>query len=200
MSESTAPTWGQSILTYLKTLASAHIVIVALAIVGFLLFRSFMAEHDARLLADATVKTAQTTIAGLQSQQATVTKQAGAQVVILKQEAAAVQTAPEAVAALEAPKADIQGEVTPLAVQSLPDAPSRVSVAALPLEELTNTCAIDEVNLTACTASLGLEKQIDAQKDIEITALKKKPGFWAAAKKDLITAGIGVGIGYALHK
>ena len=200
MTETATQTWGQNVLTYLKTTASAHLLIVVLALVGVLLFRSFMAEHDARLQADAAVKTAQTAIAGLQAQQQTVTKQAAAQVIVLKQEAAAVTTPAQAVVALQTPKADISAEVAPLAVQGLPDAPSRVSVSALPFFQELTTCKADAVNLGACTTKLDLQGKIDEQKDVEITALKKKPGFWNRVKTTAIDVGIGVAVGYALHK
>jgi hypothetical protein len=199
MTDTTA-TWGQSVLSYLKTTASTHLVIIGLGVGGFIAVRAYKSEHDARLIADATVKTAQTAIVGLQAQQATVAKQATAQVIVLKQEAAAVTTPAQAVAALEAPKADVEAVVAPLDVQALPDAPGRVSVAALPLSQEVNTCAVNSVNLGSCTATLDLQKQIDTEKDVQITALKKKPGFWATLKRDAITVGIGIGVGYALHK
>lgn len=198
MTDTATSTLGQNILTYLKTTASAHLVIIGLAVVGFVFFRSFMAEHDARLQADTTVKSAQTQIQSLQAQQATVTKDAAVTVTVLQKEAAAVKTPVQAVQALQTPAPDMAETVAPLEVAALPDAPGRVSVNALPLNQDLNTCRQDAVNLGACTSTLGLEKQIEAQKDIEIVALKKKPGFWHRVKTTLITLGIGTAAGYAI--
>jgi hypothetical protein len=171
-------------------------------VIGFLLlvavvigFRSYMAEHDARLVADGQVKTAQATIETLKQQQNNVTKAAQVQVTVLQKEAAAVKTAPEAIASLPSVSA------VPLEPEALPDEPLKVAVDAVPLYQELNSCKQCTVNLDASTKKMDLQLQIDAEKDTEIAALKKKPSFWRRVGTTAKTVGIGVGIGavgYAL--
>lgn len=172
-----------TILNWLKANAVKHLE--ALAIAGALVFAGCMwlREHDARIQADAQVKTAQSAIDGLQKQQAQVAQAAKSQVVILQKEAAAVQTPAQAITALQSPALPVPANSAPLDVTALPSAPDKVAVSALPLFQDLNTCKQDEVNLGACTQELTIQKQIDTQKDTEITALKKKPGFWTRLVK-----------------
>ena len=174
----TPASWGAAILTYLQTTAAKHVLFIALVAGAVIVGRSWLAEHDARQAADATVKAAQTQIDTLAKQQAAVGQAAKVEVTVLQKEAEAVKTPVEAVKALQAPPADMTSVVNPLDVQALPDAPDRVSVNALPLDQQLSACRVDNVNLGACTTQLSLQKQIDTQKETEITALKAKPSFW----------------------
>lgn len=187
-----------TILGYLKTSAGKHVFFIALLIAGIMLGRSWLAEHDARLTADSAVKTAQTEIATLQQQQVTATQAAKVQVIALQSQAAAVKTAPQAIAALPTVSADLHAETIP--AEALPDAPQKVAVDAVPLYQQLNECKQTAVNLNACEINLGFEKQINADKDTEISALKAKPGFWHRVKTTAITVGIGVAVGYVLHR
>ena len=186
-----------AILTYLKTAARAHVR--ALVITGVVLIagRSWLAEHDARLTADGAVKTAQLAITDLQKQQTAVAQTAKVEVIQLREAAAQVKTTPEAIAALPSvtPDATDTNPAPALNAEALPDAPGKVSVDAVPLYQDLNVCKQNAVSLNACTLELGLQKQIDTQKDVEIVALKKKPGFWHRVKETAITVGIGAGIG-----
>jgi hypothetical protein len=159
-------------MNWLKANAGKHIE--ALIIAGALVFfgRLWLQEHDARLQADAADKTAETTIASLQKQQTQVTQAAKIQVVQLQAAAQAVQTPAEAFKALP------EVEPVPLHADTLPTEPERATVDVLPLYQTLNACKQDAVNLAACTTTLDLEKRITTQKDVEITALKKKPNFF----------------------
>lgn len=163
------------LLAFLKANAG-HFIGAALLCVALLGFRSWLTEHDARLVADGAVKTAQAQVATLQAQQATVTQAAKVQIVQLQAAAVAVKTAPEAIAAL--PLVETPDAVKALDVQTIPDSPDRVSVNAVPLYDEANSCKQTEVDGAACATKLALQVQIDEDKDEEIAALKKKPGFW----------------------
>lgn len=182
----------QELISYLKTTAGKHVFAIALSVVAIISFRSYMAEHDARLIADQQVKAAQSQIDTLQKQQVQADKAAKIQVVRLQAKAAEVKTAPEAIAAL--PSVSVEQ----LKARALPDAPSAVSVEAVPLYQELNKCKQDAVNLGACSVKLDLQQKIDADKDVQITALKKKPGFWHRVKSTAITLGIGAAAGYVL--
>lgn len=183
-----------AILTYLKTTAVKHILFIALCVAGFVVFRSYMAEHDARLVAEGKITSAEKTVAALEVQQTKMTEAAKVEVTVLQKQADAVKTAPEAITALPTVS------VPELKAEALPDAPDRVSVEAVPLYQELNACKVDGVNLSACALNLAAEKQITAQKDIEIAALKQKPSFWHRVKTSAIEVGIGIGTGYVISK
>jgi hypothetical protein len=171
------------ILNWLKTYAATHVGY--LVIIGVVLFagRMYMQEHDARVKADATVKTAHTAIDGLQKQQSVTAQTAKVEVTVLQKQAEAVRTTPEAVAAL--PSVETQ----PLNAEIVPDAPSRVAVDAVPLFQELSVCKQCSVKLDAAGKELDLQKQITAQKDVQIAALKKKPGFMTRVVKGLKVVG-----------
>jgi hypothetical protein len=156
----------------------------ALAVAGVLVFggRFALMEHDARLKADAAVASAEASVKSLQSQQATVTKQASTRVIVLQQKAAEVDTPAKAISALP----EAAPEIEPIA---LPDEPERVSVKAEPLYQDLNQAAQDKVELKACSDNLALQKQIDQEKDLEVKAEKKKPGFFHRLGKGLAVVG-----------
>lgn len=162
-----------AILTWIKNNAGKHVEAIVIAGALVLAGRVYLQEHDARLKADAEVKTAQSTIADLQAQQNAVAKDTAAKLAPLQAQAKAVQTPAQAVAAVTAPS----WEPVQLQAEAIPDAPERVSVEALPLFQNENECQQNAVNLTACQKTLDLQKQIDGQKDAEIAAYKKRPSF-----------------------
>jgi hypothetical protein len=175
-------------MNFIKTNAG-HILGFLLLVVAVIVFHSWLGEHDARLVADGQVKAAQATIDTLKSQQSALTEAAKVEVTVLQKAAAEVKTAPEAIAALPSVA------VVPIEAEAIPDAPDRTSVLAVPLYQDLNSCKQCTVNLDATTKKLNLQVEIDAEKDTEITALKKKPGFWHRVKETSITLGIGAGIG-----
>jgi hypothetical protein len=169
-----------TLIAWLKTEGSKHLEALIIAGAIILVGRALLQEHDARLAAEAKIAAAQTTIDGLKAQQANVQKAATAQVVVLRQEAAAVQTPVQAVTALEKDP-EVKAALPSLA--SVPDAPEAVQLNALDLFKGVNACEQNEVNLNACSQELTLEKQIDVQKDAEVKAAQKKPGFFARLGK-----------------
>jgi hypothetical protein len=176
------------IFKYLETSAGKHLLAVVLLAVAVFVGRSWLQEHDARLISDMRVKAAESTITTLEKQQSQVVQAAKVQVIQLKQEAKAVNTPSEALTALP------QVESVPLEAVALPDAPGRAAVDIVPLYQSLNTCKQDAVNLAACGTELSLEKQITGEKDIQIAALKKKPGFFkrlGKAAKVIACAGAG---------
>jgi hypothetical protein len=180
------------ILNYIKTSAGRHVFAIAVAVLGFIVGASWLQEHDARLKAEVTVKAAQEQINTLQAKKGDVDKAAKTQIVILQKEAAAVNTPKQAIDALPSVT------TAPLAPVPVPDLPDDVAVNAVALYKNLNACKQDAVNLAACSAKLDIQGQIDGKKDEQITALKRKPGFWKAVKSKAITLGIGAITGYVL--
>lgn len=183
-----------TILQWLKTEGGKHLEGLIIAAVLVFGGRMWLQDHDARIQADAKVNAAQSTIDGLKTQQGTVEKAAAAQVIVLKQEAATVQTPAQAVIALEKDP-EVKAALPSLA--SVPNAPDEVQLNALDLFKGVNKCEQDSVNLGACTQELSIQKQIDVQKDSEIAAEKKKPGFLSRLGKGLKVIGC-AGAGGAL--
>jgi hypothetical protein len=176
----------------LSSFVLSHAIwIVALA-VALLIGHTAIQEHDARVLADAQIKTAQATIQNLQSQIATTNAQAAASVRKVSTFVRNVSTPAQAVPAIP--------ELTNMPLQARPavDNPAQVSVDAIPLVQLLGQAKEDEINLGACQADLKSETAIAQQKDQQIAALKKKPKFWTRVRKDLEIVGVGVVTGLVL--
>jgi hypothetical protein len=156
----------------------------ALAIAGVLVFggRMWIIDHDARIAADAAVKSAEARVKDLQANQAANTKTADTRVIVLQQKAAAIDTPAKAIAALPEAAPEIKPE-------PLPDAPERVSVLSEPLYQDLNKAAQDKARLSECTDNLALQKQIDQAKDAEVIAEKRKPSFLHRLGKGLKVVG-----------
>jgi hypothetical protein len=179
--------------------------VLGLTLIGLLSlgFVAWVQEHDARIIAEQTVKTAQVQIDSLQKQQTATAALAQVTIAALQKQAAKVTTPAQAVQALTAPSAPQLTDV-PLNIRAVPSLPDVVTVDALPLFQELDKCKQDAVALNACSTELKDQTAIDAQKDTQIKALKKKKGFWARVKKDVIdtavTVGIGAAIGFAAHR
>jgi hypothetical protein len=182
------------LISYLKTSAAKHVLGIAVAVFVVIAFRSYMAEHDARIVAEATIKQVQVQVANLQKQKQDVKAAADVQIATLQKEAKKVQTPTQAIAAIP------QVSTLPLAPTPLPDAPDKVAVDALPLFQQLSKCRQCDAALAADEAQLKLDEQIEAQKDTEITALKRKPSFWKRVEKTTEVLAIGAAIGYAAHR
>jgi hypothetical protein len=169
-----------------KEWAAQHVK--ALAIAGALVFagRIYLQDHDARLKADETVKTAQATIDGLQKQAQAVQAVAARKVVILQKEAATVKTGPQALEHL--PELDMP-ELRP---EPMPD-PERVSVQVVPLYQDLNACKQCSIELEATKQALELQTAISKEKDTEITALKRKPSFLKRLGRAALVTGCAAG-------
>jgi len=174
------------ITNYVKT----HIFYVALIAMGLLFVRSYMAEHDQRVLADATVKAAQTQVQTLQAQIVTEQAQAAQTIAAVKAKVVLVKTPAQAVAAIP--------DMSSLPLNSRPAPDGGVTVDALPLYTELAQCKIDAVSLNACTQQSAQKDQIIAQQVTEIKALKKKPSFLHRVVGTLKNVGIGIGIGALL--
>jgi hypothetical protein len=188
----------QALIDWLKTNGAKHAEAIAIAAVLVFCGRMWLLEHDARLSADTKVKAAETTINTLEKQQSVTAQAAKVTVTVLQKEADAVKTPEEATAALQAPAKDVAEKVTPLAVEAVPDAPSRVSVLSAPLYTEVNSCQQCSVKLDAAQKELDIQKQITGEKDVQIAALKKKPGFMTRVVKGLkvvACAGAGGAVG-----
>ena len=183
----------QALINWLKANAGKHIE--ALVIAGALIFvgRMWLQEHDARLQADTQVKTAQAAIDTLKQQQSVIAQAAKVQIVTLREQAATVQTPVQAVQALQK---DPEVKTVLPTLETVPDAPDMVKVNALDLFKGVNQCEQDAVTATSCTKELDIQKQIDTQKDVEITALKKKPGFFKRLLKGAKVVGCSAAGGY----
>lgn len=166
----------------------------ALLLLVFLLGISWGHEHDARLKAEQTIKESVNTVTGLKAEVDAVDKAGKAKIAVLQKQASSVKTPAQAIQAIPA-LTDI-----PLNVRPAVGLPASVIVDAVPLFEELNKCKQDAVNLGVCSTKLDLEQKIDAQKDVEIKALKAKPAFWHRVKQTAITIGIGAALGYAAHR
>lgn len=176
---------------YFKELLIAFGVL-AIGVLGY----SALREHDARILAEQTVHESQGRVAVLEKQSQDVVQAGAVQIAKLQKEAKAVKTPAQAIEAIKAPDfSDIQLNPSPL-----PDAPDKVAVDAVPLFKELNKCEQCSSSLATATAELDLEKKVEAEKDVQITALKKKPSFWHRVEKTAEVLAIGGAIGYAAHR
>jgi hypothetical protein len=167
-----------------------HVFYWVLIVVAFIGFRSWLAEHDSRLLADQAVKTAQTTIDQLHQQIATGRTDSQKQVQVVVKEVQAAKTPAQQIA--EIPRLVDQ----PLNPQVLPDAPSAIKVDLQPLLAQLSECKQDSLKLGACQQEIEYRDQIEVQQGKQVIALKQKPSFWHrvgdTAKKVAIGAGVGI--------
>ena len=174
------------------------LMITAVGLLCMAFFAAYGQEHTARVLAEQTVKTAQTQIDSLQKQETAATAAGQKQIVILQKQAATVKTPAQAIQAIPA-LSDV-----PLNVRPAPGLPDSVTVDAVALFKELNDCKQDAVNFATCSTQLQDETEIAAAKDIQVKALKKKKSFLARVKKDAIdtaiTVGVGMVIGYAAHR
>lgn len=175
-------------VTYLKTHVFYVAIILAIALCGW----TWLKEHDARLLADQQVKVSEARVQNLQEQIAANQAAAQQTILALKKQASTVRTVPQAITAIP----DVQS--LPLNSRPLPDNPTQVAVDAIPLFQTLSQCKQDAVELNACKANSKLMTEQLVEKDTEIKALKKKPGFWKRLSGTLKTGGVGVILGIAI--
>lgn len=168
---------------------AAAIVIAILLTFGFTAWRQ---EHDARLVAEVKIVAAEQNIAHLQTDIQAITAQRDAKLSTLEKQRKTVSTPAAAIAAIP----DLS--TLPLSTRTVSDDPSRVSVDALSLFNELNSCRQTEVKLDACSKTAALNTAIVADKDVVISALRKKPSFFKRLGSTLKIVGIGIGIGVAL--
>lgn len=175
-------------IQYLKT----HVFYVALLLVLLVAGRSWLLEHDARLLSDQQAKISDSRVQALYQQIEANKAAAHAAIDTLQKQAAAVKTASQAIIAIP--------DVSTLSLNSrpLPDNPNQVAVDAIPLYQTLNQCKQDAVELNACKANAKLTTEQLTEKDTEIKALKKPKKFWSRVGSTLKTGGVGVILGIAI--
>ena len=175
-------------IPYIKT----HVFYVVLIAAGLIFVHYWQAEHDARVAADAQVKTAQTSIANLQTNIAATNAAAASERAALVRALSAIKTPAQAVAAIPTIS------TVPLNSRVAVDNHAQVSVDAVALYTELNQCAQTTVALNSCTVDLKNETAIVAQQQTEIVALKKKPKFLTRVKHVFEAVAVGVGIGVLL--
>lgn len=175
-------------IQYLKT----HVFYVAILLVLLVAGRSWLLEHDARLLSDQQAKISEARVETLQQQIDANQVAAQATISLLKKQSAMVKTASQAIIAIP----DVS--TLPLNSRPLPDNPNQVAVDAVPLYQTLNQCKQDAVELNACKENAKLTTEQLVEKDTEIKALKKPKKFWSRVGSTLKTGGVGVILGIAI--
>jgi hypothetical protein len=192
-------------IEYIKKFASTHIFYLVLIGIGAVAFHSWLAEHDARLQAAQEEKAAESLVKASQDQINTLQAQIASNDAKAQQELAALE---KVVQNVKTP----QQVVTqlPIVAPNLP-APATVQTDdsitfpkadVLPLFQDLADGKVAETKLEQCQTDYVAEQQIATkkddqlkQKDNEIVALKKKPGFWHRVVGTAKSVGVGVGIG-----
>lgn len=169
-----------------------HFIYFALIAAILVFVHSWQSEHDQRVLADATIKSANQSIVTLQQQITTTNAKAASDQAALERALKLVRTPAQAVAAIP------QLTDAPLNARTVANDPVDVTVAALPLIQVLGQAKETSIQLGACQSDLKNETAISAEKDTEIAALKKKPKFWHRIGNTLKIAGVGFAIGLAV--
>lgn len=167
------------------------VVLCAVVVLGLVAYQQ---EHDARIRAEAVVGVSESRVTQLEQNVKQIQTRGTAQIVALQKQATKVTTAPQAIQAIPVLTDK------PLNLRTVPELPNAVTVDAVPLFQQLNECKQTAVGLGMCKATVDEGKKIIAEKDLQITALKKKPGFWNRAKNIAIQVGVGVAVGYAIHR
>jgi len=202
--------WFSTIESGTKTFLLSHLCWAILVAAGCVGFHSWLQEHDARILAEQTVKAAQAKIDDLASANDALQKQivssdaqAKQTIATLQKRSAQVKTNAQAIAAIP-DVSSLPAQIRPIQNSTdflLPQAD------LLPLFQELSTCKQDAVALSACQAARANDetmlqndaKAIAAQKD-EIKAITKKPSFWKRVESTLKQLAIGAGIGFATRE
>lgn len=170
-------------MNYIKT-HLFYIILIGLALVAG---RAWLQEHDSRLVAETSVKESQARVKDLEGQVVAIKTAADARVKDLQAQARAIKTPAQAIAAIP--------DVSNIPLRPLPAGPTSVTVEAIPLYQELAACRVTEVKLNACEKTAEVTQEAVKEKDIQIAALKKKPGFFKRLGGTLKTGGTGVVIG-----
>jgi hypothetical protein len=179
--------WKHWLLTHL-----IYIVIIAALVLGF---RSWRAEHDARLAAEKSIAVSQQQVKSLQDQ---ITQRDAASA---KQVQTIVKVVHDTATPLQAAQNLPLVVTTPLPAPVTVGANNGWLVPAVDVPNLFQQIADDKIcrtELTTANADLVSEKAITVQLNGQITVLKKKPSFWHRVGSTMKKVGIGVGIGIAV--
>lgn len=171
-----------------------HLFYWIAAVALFVVFRSWIGEHDARLRADIGVKDAQVQIDALKQQIATRQVETEKEVQVIVKEVQAAKTPEQQI--------DLIPKLTDGIIQPMPvfDDPTHVKVELEPLVEQLGKCKEDAIKLGSCQQELADRLQIEMKQDSQVTLLKKQPGFWhrLASGSKKVAIGIAVGVGAVL--
>lgn len=174
----------------------SHLVWIVAVSIALVLGHSYLAEHDARLQADAQIKLSEANIKTLTDQIAANDAAAAQKTqTIVKIVHDAVTPAQQIAAIPQLSDVTLNARIVPSLV---PSDPPQVAVDLAPLVAELGQCKQDAVQLNACQVDLTAEKAIAGQQKDEIVALKKKPGFWKRVTGTLKAVGIGIGIGIVI--
>ena len=174
-----------------------HAYYLGIILVALLFGYSWVKEHDARLVADQAVKTAQVQVQSLQQQIADRDKQVQQQVAPIVKIIHDTTTVPQAIKQI--PNIVVQPLKAP--VVSAPN--NAVLIPEPDVIPVFDQLADDKICrplLAATQQDLVDEKNIEKQKDDQIVALKKKPGFLHRVGEVAKQVGIGIGIGVLVAK
>ena len=169
-----------------------HFIYFALISAILIFVHFYQQERDQRVLAEATIKSANQSIATLQQQISVTNAAAQSERVALEKSIAIVKTPSQAVAEIP------QLTDAPLNARTVANDPVDVTVAALPLVQVLGQAKETSIQLGACQSDLKNEIAISASKDTEIAALKKKPKFLTRVKHVAEAVGVGIAIGVLL--
>lgn len=190
----------------LKLISSHVVVCIAAVAISWGVLHAFYSEHEARALAeqtvkqqDSSIKSSQLAIAQLESEIEATNAHAAAADRALRSALATVKTPAQAVASIPS-VSDV-----PLNARVTPDNPAQVSVDAVALYQELNKCSQGNNDLAACQKNINDMALITAEKDKElasdkaiVAAYKKQNSFLHRLKSTLKDAGIGLAIGLAL--
>lgn len=172
----------------------AALLCVALVAAG----KSWLDEHDARLLAEQTIKASDALLVNLQKQKDAADAAGKSAVAALQKAAAQVKTPAQAVAAMPT-VTDV-----PLNLRAVPELPAVVQVDAMGLYKNLEKCKETETALASCQVQLSLAGKIQDTQKVEVDALKHPVGFWHRLKSNAemigITAAVAGVAGFAAHK
>jgi hypothetical protein len=179
--------WKHWLLTHL-----IYIVIIAALVLGF---RSWRAEHDARLAAEKSIAVSQQQVKSLQDQ---ITQRDAASA---KQVQTIVKVVHDVTTPQQVPTALPSVVNVPLPVPTTVATNGDWTIPAPDVIPLFSQVADDKIcrtELTTAQADLVSEKAITVQLNGQIAVLKKKPSFWHRVGSTMKKVGIGVGIGIGI--
>lgn len=180
--------------TLVTSHTALHVFYGAIIIILGVMAHVWLQEHDARVVAEQTIKVSQQHEKDLEAQISTLSSVAESQKRVIQVQVAAVKTVPQAIAAIPT-LSDL-----PLNARPIPSMPDDVAVNAVALTQELGACRQDRIDLGACQKTIVLKDEIHGEDQKQITALKEKPKFWKRVKGDLRNGSILIGIGALLAK
>jgi hypothetical protein len=176
-------------MTPLWPIIRPHLFWIIVGSVALFGFRSWMAEHDARLLADVQVKESQGTIDGLRQQIAAGKVETQKQVQVVVKEVQAAKTPAEQIAEIN------KLAQNPVHAEPVLEDPSKITVDLAPMLAEESECRQEAIRLGACEQEIKYRDAIDVEQGKQVAALKKRPGFWHRVADTAKKVAIGVGVG-----